>query len=475
MNTPRLAFLIALTLAPSPLASQGFDCAKAQTPVEKLICAAPEIGALDKTLNAAVQARLAAAPNARGEFIADSRRWLAARDKACPVPEGRLSAGGRSAAIACLAKSYRARLDAIAAIPPAQTTAPDPDKALCQRLAEVYRGALATRTNDLREPEALLNQSPFELLASKPDAGVARAPAASALPETSPQALDRWGRGQTPPVRFPANVKREILELGSSAILTIDHAPGTNFYTASQVQGTAHCVYTTAFTVRDGVAHRAAKPLWSDQPGDSCGVDQFFGVIDGRTVAVQDYESPYEPSLAARLTLKAWNTNAFGPACSVSFDFDPVFADLASEPAQEPDRKCDSDACVKLKPAALALVKAVQRDPLAARKDAIDRLSSAQRMTFAAMEKRAQDIRGDVPAPDAPASPASYLDQSPLLLPLLHQDDVYLASVGHYTIGWRIYPDWSVKLEKLDQDKLTVIGTAAVAMRRGALRSAKVD
>jgi hypothetical protein len=91
------------------------------------------------------------------------------------------------------------------------------------------------------------------------------------------------------------------------------------------------------------------------------------------------------------------------------------------------------------------------------------------------MEKRAQDSRGDVPAPDAPASPASYLDQSPLLLPLLHQDDVYLASIGHYTIGWRIYPDWSVKLEKLDNDKLTVIGTAAVAMRRGALRSAKVD
>ena len=475
MNTPRLAFLIALTLAPSPLASQGFDCAKAQTPVEKLICAAPEIGALDKTLNAAVQARLAAAPHERGEFIADSRRWLAARDKACPVPDGPLSAGSRSAAIACLAKSYRARLDAIAAIPSAQTTAPDTDKALCHRLAEIYRGVLAARTNELRETEALLNQSPFGLLASTPNAGVTRATAATALQETSPQALDRWGRGQTPPVRFPAKVKREILGLGSSAILTIDHAPGTNFYTASQVQGTAHCVYTTAFTVSDGVAYRSAKALWSDQPGDSCGVDQFFGVVDGRTVAVQDYESPYEPSLAARLTLKAWAKNAFGPACGVSFDFDPVFADLASEPGQEPDQKCDSDACVKLKPAALALVKAVQRDPLAARKDAISRLSSAQRMTFAAMEKAAQDIRGEVPSPDAPANPASYLDQSPLLLPLLHQDDVYLASVGHYTIGWRIYPDWSVKLEKLDHDKLTMIGTAAVAMRRGALRSAKAD
>ena len=58
MNKHRMAFLIALCLAPSSLAAQGFDCGKAQTPIEKLICAAPEIGVLDKELNAAVQARM---------------------------------------------------------------------------------------------------------------------------------------------------------------------------------------------------------------------------------------------------------------------------------------------------------------------------------------------------------------------------------------------------------------------------------
>ena len=124
MNKHRMAFLIALCLAPSSLAAQGFDCGKAQTPIEKLICAAPEIGVLDKELNAAVQARLTAAPLDRETFLADARQWLRLRNKTCVVPAGALSAQQRSAAITCLADVYRARLAAIAAMPLANSTSP---------------------------------------------------------------------------------------------------------------------------------------------------------------------------------------------------------------------------------------------------------------------------------------------------------------------------------------------------------------
>jgi len=295
------------------------------------------------------------------------------------------------------------------------------------------------------------------------------------VPETTPKALDQWGRDQTPPLRISAKVKRDILNLGSTSILTIDQAPQTNFYVASQVQGTAHCIYTAAFTIRNGVTERVAKPLWSGQPGDLCGVDQFFGSIDGRTVAVLDNESPYDPSLAARLTLKSWRKNAFGPACSVSFDYDPTFVDTTGGPAQQPDQKCDSADCAALKPLALGLVKAVQHDPVSTRRDAVQGLSQTQRTTFETMEKLARNKRGDIPPPEAPTNPASYLDENPLLLPIVYGGNVFLASVGHYTIGWRIYPDWSVKLEKLDHETLTTIGTASVAMRRGRLRSATVE
>jgi|GEM_PF-4064478 len=476
MNNNRLAFLVGLCLAPSPLAAQGFDCGKAQTPVEKLICATPEVGALDTALNTAVQARLAAAPEDREKFLSEARLWLRLRDKTCVIPAGSLSARRRNAAVVCLAKAYRARLNAIAAAPPpTQIAAPDAGKALCHRFLNGYRTVLAARPNDPKDANAPLNQSPFTLLAHTPNSGVIRAPSTNALPETNARALDEWGRSQTPPMRFAPKVRKAVLDLGSSALLTIDHAPATNFYVASQVQGTAHCIYATAFTILNGVAGRVEKPLWSEQPGDTCGVDQFFGVIDGQTVAVQDNESPYEPSLAARLLIKPWDGRAFGPACSMAFDYEPAFVEMPDEPSQEPERKCDSAVCVTLKPAAKALAEAVQRDPLAARRTALATLSTDQRATFETMEKLAQDKHGGAPPPEAPGNPASYLDQNPLLLPLLHKGDVYLASVGHYTIGWRIYPDWSVNLDKLDHDQLTSIGTAAVAMRRGALRAATVQ
>lgn len=471
----RFLLLLALSLPVAPVAAQGFDCGKAQTPIERLICAAPEIGALDKALNAAVQARLAAAPQERAEFLAASRRWLATRDRDCAIPDGPLAADRRAAAIGCLAKAYRARLDAISAMPPAQTTASDAGKALCQRFVERYRSALATRASDPNEPNAPLNQTPFAFLANTANSGVTRAPEIPALPETNAQALDRWAQRQTPPVRFSPQVKRDILNLGSSALLTIDHAPGTDFFVATQIQGTAHCNYSAAFAIRDGVARRVARSLWSDKPGDSCGVDRFFGVIDGRAVAVEDDEHPYEPVLASRLTLKAWEKDAFGPACSIAFDYEPVMIEGKNDGAQMPEEKCDSPTCAALKPAAKTLVEAVQRDPLAARGGAIARLDAAQRATFGTMENLAQARRTGIPTPEAPNNPAGYLDQNPLLAPLLHQGEVYLASVGHYTIGWRTFPDWSVKLERLDHGALTPVGTAFVAMRRGALRAATVE
>jgi uncharacterized protein len=471
----RFLLLLTFLLPAAPGAAQSFDCGKAQTPVERLICAAPEIGALDKALNTAVKARLATAPQESAGFLAASRRWLATRDRDCAVPAGSLAAERRATAIACLANAYRARLDAISAMPPAQTTASDAGKALCQRFVERYRSALAARANDPKEPNAPLNQTPFGFLANTPNSGVTRAPAVPALPETNAQALDRWAQRQTPPIRFSPQVKRDILNLGSSALLIIDHAPGTDFFVATQTQGTAHCIYSAGFAIRDGVARRVARPLWSDKPGDSCGVDRFFGVIDGRTVAIEDNENPYEPVLASRLTLKTWEKDSFGPACSIAFDYEPVMIEGKNDGAQTPEEKCDSPACAALKPAAKALVEAVQRDPLAARGDAIGRLDAAQRATFGTMEKLAQARRAGVPAPEAPTNPASYLDQNPLLAPLLHQGTIYLASVGHYTIGWRTFPDWSVKLEKLDHDALIPIGTAFVAMRRGALSGAKVE
>ena len=50
MRNSRLAYLLAISLVPFPLAAQGFDCGKAQSKVEKMICADPELSSLDEKI-----------------------------------------------------------------------------------------------------------------------------------------------------------------------------------------------------------------------------------------------------------------------------------------------------------------------------------------------------------------------------------------------------------------------------------------
>ena len=59
-----------------------------------------------------------------------------------------------------------------------------------------------------------------------------------------------------------------------------------------------------------------------------------------------------------------------------------------------------------------------------------------------------------VPPSDAPpadqSDPAPALTETaPVLLPLVHDGKLHPASAGHFIIGWRVYADWSVKLQAL--------------------------
>jgi uncharacterized protein len=75
--------------------SAGFDCMRAQTPVEKSICSSQELSGLDEELNAlyfiASQAPMIAVQTKNGQA-----RWLRQRNECLEAP--------------CLAKSYRDRI-----------------------------------------------------------------------------------------------------------------------------------------------------------------------------------------------------------------------------------------------------------------------------------------------------------------------------------------------------------------------------
>ena len=66
---------------PRAAAAQGVDCAKATSPVQKAICADPDLMALDKSMVAAYSAAITqATPAQKTDIEAQQRRWATARD-----------------------------------------------------------------------------------------------------------------------------------------------------------------------------------------------------------------------------------------------------------------------------------------------------------------------------------------------------------------------------------------------------------
>lgn len=80
------AFLVALAGTALAQGPARLDCAKAATPIERAICAKPELAAIDRKMSAAYAAlagKLSGA--ARDHLLADQIRWLANRAAACVV------------------------------------------------------------------------------------------------------------------------------------------------------------------------------------------------------------------------------------------------------------------------------------------------------------------------------------------------------------------------------------------------------
>lgn len=126
-NMPRgwpigIAFAVSVAhalggLTVASAAPPSFDCAKATTELDQLICGNDELSGLDTELAAAYRDRLARSPNARERWITDQRAWLADRGFACRVIEatGFHSKPGMTAPrIDCLKDLYRNRKAALA-------------------------------------------------------------------------------------------------------------------------------------------------------------------------------------------------------------------------------------------------------------------------------------------------------------------------------------------------------------------------
>ncbi|WP_018266988.1 lysozyme inhibitor LprI family protein [Methylosinus sp. LW4] len=458
----RLLLSLALSIPCFSALAQSFDCAKATTTVERLVCADRRLGALDGELGAEVKRSLAADPAHRAEKLGEARKWLGERDRLCALPAGELRGEARAKALACLTAAYEARLAALKAAPAAPETS-----AICRKLADRYAALLA------KDPEApykksFYAESPLQVLAAAPDAGVVVAAPAANIDDVTRAKLAAWAKGEPQPFVFPDALATKLVDLGVGASLFIDRLPGENLYAAGVIRGTLGYYSAIYFTVSAGFAHETMGPggLEGESEAECIGAFHSFGTLDGEAVAFQESHDN-APRLSSSISITPWRSGGFGPACTAHFEFAPKFAEHATYNQWE--EHCAGADCEALRKEALSLVEAAQKQPLAARKAALARLSATQAAEFAKMEEAAgPDFSGE------PDDPAQYGDENgkALRLPFLHGGRLYLAELGHFTIGWRVFSDWRVALEQLDKGKLAETSVFAIGMTKGALRSA---
>ena len=121
----------------APGASPSFDCGRATSPAEKLICSSDGLAAQDTELSGLFRdVREGKDEAARTALLQDQRHWLQARLAACSIPtKGELPADRQADAAKCLSDQYASRIAALkpgpaqaapAAAPPQAAPTPTP-------------------------------------------------------------------------------------------------------------------------------------------------------------------------------------------------------------------------------------------------------------------------------------------------------------------------------------------------------------
>ena len=359
---------------------------------------------------------------------------------------------------------------ALAEVGPA--LAADDETAICRTIADRYRAALKADPK-ASHPDSFYAVSPLETLAKFAGGGIVLAQPVAKFSGKPTASFEAWAKksGFTP----SPDVLKEIDSLGEDGA-TVDHLPGSDYYAVGAFGGTLACYGAAYFRAeKNGRAELAEAPDASDdgEPGAGCGVSRaLFGTVDKTAVALQETFSA-TPARPTELVVSPWQGDKFGKTCTITIDYAPRFD--AHGTFNRWDETCTGADCDGLRQAALALVETLQKAPADAQKAETARLNTAQQADFAAMVT----LAGPVPPSDAPpadqSDPAAALTEtSPLLLPLVHDGKLYLASAGHYLIGWRVFSDWSVKLQALDGGALQDKAVFAIGMTKGDIANISI-
>jgi hypothetical protein len=316
---------------------------------------------------------------------------------------------------------------------------------------------------------------------------VSHKPSPGFVPEAVRFKLAEYSRqafiGQAKRMARPFTPSGELLKAldDLQGAMTVFDLPGTGLLAANTIGGTADCNSTVFFSVRGGHANLVQAPeQWEDDVGGSCGLTRSLASVDGTAVIIDD-SLDAGPSLASTLTLTPWDGGKWRKPCTANFVFAPHF-DPAKTWNDWPSlnnweaNDCGAGGCERLQRAALDLVKLTQQDRLGVEAHLLAAMSDSQREEYQRLKRAADSAEPPADAEDAdkPKTAATLTDRNPLLLPMLVDNRVLVASVGHNTIGWRVFADWKVAIQAADGDKVSEIARFAIGMTQGPIVSVAI-
>ena len=430
----------------TPAQAQSFDCAKATTRVEQAICTHHVIGELDTQLARTFKAALAGSPEKRKALLVEQRQWLVQRDKTCVG----VAPGTEAAMLACLDTIYRNRISQLQSMPARLATSAA--TASCRKIAERYR-----RIADARQGEP-----PLQVIAATPGTGVTTQVGSLGTVADAKELAD-WAAHQTPPFEVPPTFAEKVDGMGS---WDVERLANTNYYSLSQTQGTMHCISSVFFRVIAGHAQLTDPPPgFSDEDGGACMVGRSYGQVDSTPVLFEE-DYTYTPQMTASIKVASWEAGTFAGSCTVDFSYEAAFS---QKTFNDWGQSCqDTKRCDGLREVAFQLAALAQNDSAHARTVLEQRLSPQQRASYEAARKGPPLVLDDEQG-------AADEDEALTQLPVVYQDGLYLATLGHFTIGWREFADWSVRFDTLQDGKLVREGSFAIGMSKGKLESATAN
>jgi uncharacterized protein len=442
-----IAAIVAAVCVIGPLRApaQSFDCYKASTPTELAVCADTRLWAPDNELAKSVRRELTRHPDKRTSILREEREWVSERDRDCPA-----STLSTEPFHLCLIEAYQKRIAAFSPATPLelkQERAREFEKHtyMCKIIADLYR-PLAN---------AHAEEPPIKVLAQSAGSQVKLA-----KPETDQQPVSElagWAAARKPPFSLsPDLVKALERYRQSGGGGSLIKALGIDFYTIARAQGSMNCEDDLSFVVRKGIAFPATSP--GDTSEGRCGSGAWFATVAGSPVAIEE-NYDWRPGMTASLDVWTWDGQDLTESCQVSLKYKPQ---LTSKTLNSWGETCQGNDCIELREASFKLAEAAEANPDALQKRSLDALVAKQKEQFEAMKEAFESQARD------PSSDDSFT------IPFMHHDQLYLASIGHYSIGWRVFADWSVLFTSWDDAKLTPRGSFSVGTWKGDLERVSI-